>query len=168
AAEPPIIIDRAEGCFLIDLDGKRYIDGVSSLWCNVHGHRVPELDAALRRQLDSIAHSTLLGLSNVPAIKLARKLVELAPAGLQHVFFSDDGATAVVIALKMAFQYWHQRSDPRPRKTRYLALTQAYHGDTLGGVSVGGVERFHALFAPLLFPTYRAPSPYCYRCPLGL
>src|SRR5260370_6919655 len=113
----------------------RYIDGVSSLWCNVHGHRVAELDAALRQQLDSIAHSTLLGLSNVPAIKLARKLVEVAPPGLQHVFFSDDGATAVEIALKMAFQYWHQRPtgrDPRPRKTKYLALTHASHGATPG------------------------------------
>jgi adenosylmethionine-8-amino-7-oxononanoate aminotransferase len=166
--EPPLIIERAEGCMLIDLDGIRYIDGVSSLWCNVHGHRVPELDAAIRRQLDQVAHSTLLGLSNVPAIRLARKLVELAPPGLTRVFFSDDGATAVEIALKMAFQYWRQRPDPRPCKTKYLALDGAYHGDTLGDVSVGGVERFHALFAPLLFPTIRAPSPYCYRCPLGL
>src|SRR5438874_3212322 len=132
ALDAPLIIGRAEGCFLIDLDGKRYIDGVSSLWCNVHGHGVPELDTALRMQLDQLAHSTLLGLSNVPAIRLARKLAEIAPAGLTHVFFSDDGATAVEVALKMAFQYWHQRPDPRPRKTRYLALTQAYHGDTLG------------------------------------
>jgi adenosylmethionine-8-amino-7-oxononanoate aminotransferase len=168
AGERPLIIERAEGCFLIDIDGQHYIDGVSSLWCNVHGHRVPELDAALRQQLDRLAHSTLLGLSNVPAIQLARKLVELAPPGLVHVFFSDDGATAVEVALKMAFQYWQQRPDPRPRKIRYLALTDAYHGDTLGGVSVGGVARFHGLFQPLLFPTFRAPIPNCYRCPLGL
>jgi adenosylmethionine-8-amino-7-oxononanoate aminotransferase len=168
AAETPLIIERAEGCFLIDLDGNRYLDGVSSLWCNVHGHRVPELDDAVREQLDQVAHSTLLGLSSVPAIKLARKLVELAPAGLEHVFFSDDGATAVEVALKMAFQYWRQRPEPRPGKTRYLALSSAYHGDTVGSVSLGGVEPFHALFAPLLFPVLRAPSPYCYRCPLGL
>src|SRR5262249_36727702 len=168
AAEPPLIVERAEGCWLIDVDGRRYLDGPSSLWCNVHGHRAPQLDAALREQLDRVAHSTLLGAANVPAVRLARKLAELAPAGLGRVFFSDDGATAVEVALKMAFQYWRQRPDPRPGKTKFLALTNAYHGDTVGSVSVGGVGRFHALFGPLLFPTVRAPSPYCYRCPLGL
>ncbi len=168
AAETPLIIDRAEGFFLIDLDGNRYIDGVSSLWCNVHGHRVPELDEAVREQLGRVAHSTMLGLSNVPAIKLARKLVELAPPGLTHVFFSDDGATSVEVALKMAFQYWRQCPTPKPRKTRYLALGGAYHGDTLGDVSLGDIGHFHTMFAPLLFPALRAPSPYCYRCPLGL
>jgi adenosylmethionine-8-amino-7-oxononanoate aminotransferase len=168
AAQTPLIIERAHGCFLVDLDGREYIDGVSSLWCNVHGHQVPELDAAIRDQLAQVAHSTLLGLSNVPAIRLARRLVELAPPGLTRVFYSDDGATAVEVALKMAFQYWRQRPDPRPEKTQFLALTGAYHGDTLGDVSVGELARFHQLFAPLLFPTVRAPSPYCYRCPLGL
>jgi adenosylmethionine-8-amino-7-oxononanoate aminotransferase len=168
AAERPLIIGRAEGCFLIDLDGRRYLDGVSSLWCNVHGHRVAEIDAAIRDQLDAVAHSTLLGASNVPAIRLARRLVELAPPGLNHVFFSDDGATAVEVALKMAFQYWRQCPQPRPQKTQFLALQGAYHGDTLGDVSVGDLARFHHLFAPLLFPTLRAPNPHCYRCPLGL
>jgi adenosylmethionine-8-amino-7-oxononanoate aminotransferase len=168
AGERPLVIVGGEGCFLIDQDGKRYVDGVSSLWCNIHGHRVPELDAAIRKQLDSIAHCTMLGATNVPAVRLARKLAQLAPPGLTHVFYSDSGATAVEIAIKMAFQYWQQRRDPRPRKTRYLALANAYHGDTLGDVSVGGVERFHAMFRPLLFDTLRAPSPYCYRCPLGL
>jgi adenosylmethionine-8-amino-7-oxononanoate aminotransferase len=168
AQEPPLIIERAHGCFLVDLDGREYIDGVSSLWCNVHGHRVPELDQAIRAQLDLVAHSTLLGLANVPAILLARRLVEVAPTGLSRVFFSDDGATAVEVALKMAFQYWRQRPNPRPRKTQYLSLQSAYHGDTLGDVSVGDLARFHHLFAPLLFPTIRAPSHYCYRCPLGL
>jgi adenosylmethionine-8-amino-7-oxononanoate aminotransferase len=168
AAERPLIIARAHGCFLVDLDGREYLDGVSSLWCNVHGHRVPELDAAVRDQLDAVAHSTLLGLANVPSIRLARRLVELAPPGLNHVFYSDDGATAVEVALKMAFQYWRQCPQPRPEKTRFLALHAAYHGDTLGAVSVGDLARFHHLFAPLLFPTVRAPSPYCYRCPLGL
>src|SRR5262249_1767905 len=163
-----LIIERAHGCFLVDLDGNEYIDGVSSLWCNVHGHQVPELDAALRRQLDEVAHCTLLGQSNVPAIRLARKLVEAAPPGLTHVFFSDDGATAVEVALKMAFQYWRQCPRPRPDKTLFLALQGAYHGDTLGDVSVGDIGRFHNLFAPLLFPTVRAPNHYCYRCPLGL
>jgi adenosylmethionine-8-amino-7-oxononanoate aminotransferase len=168
AAEPPLVIARARGCFLIDLDGREYIDGVSSLWCNVHGHRVPELDAALREQLDRVAHTTLLGLANVPSVRLARRLVERAPPGLTRVFYSDDGATAVEVALKMAFQYWQQRPDPRPRKTCFLALHKAYHGDTLGDVSVGGMADFHGLFKPLLFPAVRAPSPYCYRCPLGL
>jgi adenosylmethionine-8-amino-7-oxononanoate aminotransferase len=168
AEEKPLIIARAHGCFLVDLDGNEYLDGVSSMWCNVHGYRVPELDAAVREQLDAVAHSTLLGLANVPSIRLARRLVELAPPGLTHVFYSDDGATAVEVALKMAFQYWRQSPEPRRHKTKFLALHGAYHGDTLGDVSVGDLARFHNLFAPLLFPTVRAPSPYCYRCPLGL
>ena len=168
AAEKPLIIERGDGCFLYDLDGRPYIDGVSSLWCNVHGHRVPELDEALREQIGRVAHSTLLGLSNVPAIELARRLVEVAPPGLSRVFYSDDGATAVEVALKMAFQYFRQRANPRPEKTSFLALTGAYHGDTLGDVSIGDIGRFHSLFKPLLFPTLRAPSPHCYRCPLGL
>ncbi len=166
--ERPLIIRRGHGCYLVDLDGREYLDGTSSLWCNVHGHRVPELDDAIRAQLDEIAHSTLLGMANVPSVKLARKLVELAPPGLSRVFFSDDGATAVEVALKMAFQYQRQRPDPKPGKTRFLSLNRAYHGDTLGDVSVGDLARFHHLFAPLLFPAVRAPSHYCYRCPLGL
>src|ERR1041385_7918641 len=145
AVDRPLIIERADGCFLIDVEGKRYIDGVSSLWCNVHGHRVPELDAALREQLDRVAHSTMLGLANVPATVLARRLVEAAPPGLTRVFYSDDGATAVEVALKMAFQYWRQCARPRPHKTRFLALQGAYHGDTLGDVSVGDIGRFHNL-----------------------
>jgi adenosylmethionine-8-amino-7-oxononanoate aminotransferase len=168
AASDPLIIERAEGVYLIDVQGRRYLDGVSSLWCNVHGHRHPALDAAVRDQLDKVAHSTLLGVSHPAAIELARQLVERAPAGLNHVFFSDDGATAVEVALKLAFQYWRQKTDPEPRRTRFVALEGAYHGDTLGDVSVGGVERFHAVFRPLLFPVLRAPAPDCYRCPLGL
>jgi adenosylmethionine-8-amino-7-oxononanoate aminotransferase len=168
AEETPLIIERAEGCFLIDLDGRKYLDGVSSLWCNLHGHRVPELDGAASEQLDRVAHTTLLGMGSVPSIRLARRLVEHAPPGLTRVFYSDDGATAVEVALKMAFQYWRQCSTPQLKKTQFLALGGAYHGDTLGDVSVGDLARFHCLFAPLLFPTIRAPSPYCYRCPLGL
>ena len=168
AESEPTLIDRAEGCYLFDAEGNRYLDGVSSLWCNVHGHRHPSLDAALRDQLDKVAHSTLLGLTHAPAIELARRLVELAPEGLTRVFFSDDGATAVEVALKMAFQYWRQKADPEPGRTRFLALSNAYHGDTLGDVSVGGVDRFHAMFGPLLFASLRAPAPDCYRCPLGM
>lgn len=168
AAQPPLIVERGQGGLLYDLDGKEYIDGTASMWCNVHGHRVPELDAALREQLDRVAHSTLLGLGNVPSVLLARKLAEVAPPGLTRVFYSDDGATAVEVALKMAFQYWRQCHTPRPEKTQFLALGGAYHGDTLGDVSVGDRTRFHQLFTPLLFAALRAPSPYCYRCPLNL
>ncbi|MGQ9574988.1 MAG: adenosylmethionine--8-amino-7-oxononanoate transaminase [Thermoguttaceae bacterium] len=164
----PLIIEQAEGCTLIDIEGNRYLDGVSSLWCNIHGHRHPELDEAIRRQLDRVAHVTNLGASNPTTIKLARRLVELAPAGLEHVFFSDDGATAVEVALKMAFQYWRQCPEPRPEKTWFVALSEAYHGDTLGSVSVGGVERFHAMFRPLLFKTLRVPTPDLYRRPPGV
>jgi adenosylmethionine-8-amino-7-oxononanoate aminotransferase len=166
-AAEPLVIERGEGVYLYDIHGRRYLDGVSSLWCNVHGHRHPALDAAVRAQLEEVAHTTLLGVTHPAAILLARRLVERAPAGLTRVFFSDDGATAVEVALKMAFQYWRQKPDPEPARTLFLALEGAYHGDTLGDVSVGGVERFHAAFGPLLFPVLRAPAPHCYRCPLG-
>ena len=164
----PLVIDRAHGCTLVDLDGREYLDGTSSLWCNLHGHRHPRLDQALREQLDRVAHVTNLGMSNPTTIELAKRLVDLTPAGLNHVFFSDDGATAVEVALKMAFQYWRQRPDPRPEKTVYVALGDAYHGDTLGSVSVGGVERFHAMFEPLLFEIIRVPAPDMYRLPPGV
>jgi adenosylmethionine---8-amino-7-oxononanoate aminotransferase len=151
--EEPLIVERAEGTDLIDLAGRRYIDGVSSLWCNVHGHRHPRIDAAVREQLDSVAHSTMLGLTHRPAIELARRLVELAPPGLTRVFYSDSGSTAAEIALKMAFQYWRQRGEER---TRFVALRMAYHGDTIGSVSVGGIDLFHSLYRPLLFDTLKA------------
>ena len=167
-ASEPLVIERGEGVYLFDTEGNRYLDGVSSLWCNVHGHRHPTIDAALREQIDQIAHSTLLGVTHPSAIDLARELVKRAPPGLTRVFYSDDGATAVEVALKMAFQYWRQKAIPEPERTHFVALGGAYHGDTLGDVSVGGVERFHAMFQPLLFPTLRAPIPHCYRCPLGL
>jgi adenosylmethionine---8-amino-7-oxononanoate aminotransferase len=164
----PLILARAEGTKLVDVDGNEYLDGVSSVWCNVHGHRHPRLDAAIREQLDRVAHVTSLGSSNPTTIRLARRLVDIAPAGLAHVFFSDNGATAVEVAIKMALQYWRQRAEPRPKKTTYLALSNAYHGDTLGSVSVGGVERFHAMFEPLLFEVLRAPAPDMYRLPSGV
>jgi len=155
----PLLIERAKGCTLIDVHGNRYLDGVSSLWCNVHGHRHPRIDAAIREQLERVAHVTSLGLSNPTTVKLAKRLVDLAPAGLNHVFFSDNGATAVEVALKLAFQYWRQCDDPQPQKTKYLAFDAGYHGDTLGSVSVGGVARFHAMFEPLLFDVVRLPAP---------
>ncbi len=164
AKEDPVIIKSADGSYLVDIDGNRYLDGFSSMWCNVHGHRVPAIDQAIRNQLDEVGHSTLLGLSNIPAIKLAEKLVEISPDGLSHVFYSDNGATAVEVALKMAFQYWQQRPDPRPDKNTYLHLTESYHGDTLGSVSVGGISLFHKVYHPLLFKTLSAPVPHPYRC----
>jgi len=165
--EKPLIIEKGEDSFLIDVYGNRYLDGVSSLWVNLHGHRREEMDQAIINQVREISHSTLLGLSNVPAIKLAKKLVEITPKGLNKVFYSDGGSTAVEIALKMAFQYWQQKSSPQREKTKFISLNLAYHGDTLGAVSAGGIDTFHKLYQPLLFPTYRVPSPYCYRCSLG-
>jgi adenosylmethionine-8-amino-7-oxononanoate aminotransferase len=164
----PLIIERARGCTLHDTDGNAYLDGVSSMWCNVHGHGHPKLDAALHEQLARVAHVTSLGVSNPTTIRLAKRLVELAPPGLNHVFFSDNGATAVEVAIKMALQYWQQCPDPQPQKTLYVALGEAYHGDTLGSVSVGGVARFHAAFKPLLFETIRLPAPDTYRLPAGI
>lgn len=164
----PLIIERGKGAYLFDCRGHRYLDGVSSLWVNVHGHRHPALDRALRGQLAKIAHSTLLGLSNPPAIRLARELVRLAPSGLTRVFYSDDGSTAVEVALKMAVQYWRQRNLRAGPKRTFLHLDLAYHGDTVGAMSVGGIDLFHGRFRSLLFPTLAADPPYCYRCPLTL
>jgi adenosylmethionine-8-amino-7-oxononanoate aminotransferase len=154
AREDPVIVERAEGTDLIDTRGNRYIDGVSSLWCNVHGHRHPRIDAAIRDQLDRVAHTTMLGLSHPAAIELAHRLVEVAPPGLTRVFYSDSGSTATEIALKMAFQYWRQQGDER--RTRFVSLREAYHGDTIGSVSVGGIDLFHATYRPLLFDTLTA------------
>lgn len=161
----PLIIERASGCVLIDVHGREYLDGVSSLWCNVHGHRHPRIDQAIREQLDRVAHVTSLGMSNPTTIQLAQRLVEIAPRGLAHVFFSDSGASAVEVALKIAFQYFQQRTDPQPAKTKFIAFEDAYHGDTLGSVSVGGVARFHDVFRPLLFDVLRLPTPDTYRFP---
>ncbi len=159
-SDDPLIIERAEGNELVDDLGRRYLDGVSSLWCNVHGHRKREIDEAIRAQLDRVAHSTLLGLASVPSIELAEALARIAPEGLTRVFYSDSGSTAVEVALKMAYQYWQQRG--RPEKTRFAALAESYHGDTVGSVSVGGMELFHGIFRGLLFDVERltSPSPY--------
>src|SRR4051794_41370616 len=151
--EQPLIVQRAEGTDLIDTEGRRYIDGVSSLWCNVHGHRHPRIDAAVQEQLGKVAHSTMLGLSHRPAIELAKRLVDIAPPGLTRVFYSDSGSTATEIALKIAFQYWAQNGETRPK---FITLEDAYHGDTLGSVSAGGIDLFHATYRPLLFDTLEA------------
>jgi adenosylmethionine-8-amino-7-oxononanoate aminotransferase len=214
--EKPIIISEGRDCFIKDIYGRWYLDGVSSLWVNIHGHRKKEINEAIKKQLKKIAHSTLLGLSNVPAIRLGEKLVKIVQkslpphpplvkggqkwdemkesnqilnignpplppfskggtggfekggqreSGLSKVFYSDNGSTAVEVALKIAFQYWkHKGVD---RKNAFISLNNAYHGDTIGAVSVGGVNVFHKAFGPLLFKTYKSPSPYCYRCELG-
>ncbi|MEE9584901.1 MAG: adenosylmethionine--8-amino-7-oxononanoate transaminase [Candidatus Brocadiales bacterium] len=160
----PVIIKEAEGVILRDIHGNEYIDGVSAMWCNIHGHRNRHIDRAVKAQLDKVAHSTLLGLSNVPAVRLAKRLVEVTPEGLNKVFYSDNGSTAVEAALKMSFQYWQQTGSPEKRG--FIALEHGYHGDTLGAVGVGGIRSFHAPYKPLLFETTFAPAPYCYRCPL--
>ena len=156
----PLLIERAEGCTLFDIDGREYLDGVEQ---PVVQPARPSASADRRRDSRAtrrVAQSRLRWARRIRRrFELAKRLVDIAPAGLNHVFFSDDGATAVEVALKMAFQYWRQRPDPRPEKTLYVALGDAYHGDTLGGVSVGGVERFHAMFAPLLFEVLRLPAP---------
>jgi adenosylmethionine---8-amino-7-oxononanoate aminotransferase len=174
-AEEAPLIERAEGVWLVDGEGRRYIDGVSSLWCNVHGHCHPSLDAAVRAQLERVAHTTMLGLSHPAAEHLGRRLVELAPRApaseangaigkggraspLRRVFFSDSGSTAVEVALKMAFQYWRQATDARPERTTFVSLRDAYHGDTLGSVSVGGIDLFHSLYRPLLFDAHSIPA----------
>ena len=155
----PLLLERGEGCWLVDTAGRRYLDGSASMWCNVHGHRHPRLDAALVAQAAKVAHTTNLGLSNPTTVAFARRLVELAPPGLDRVFFSDDGSTAIEAALKMAFQFWRQCPAPRPRRQRFIAIGEAYHGDTLGAVGVGGVDRFTSLFEPLTFAPIRLPSP---------
>jgi adenosylmethionine---8-amino-7-oxononanoate aminotransferase len=158
AEEDAPIIERAERCELIDVEGRHYIDGVSSLWCNVHGHRHPAIDIAVRDQMDRVSHSTMLGLSHRPAIELAQRLVEIAPDGLSRVFYSDSGSTAAEVALKMAFQYWQQQGGASARRTRFVALRDAYHGDTIGSVSVGGIDLFHGAYGPLLFGALHAEA----------
>jgi adenosylmethionine-8-amino-7-oxononanoate aminotransferase len=165
--DDPIVIERGEGNYLFDTDGNRYFDGVSSLWVNLFGHHRKEIDDAVRAQLDLLAHSTFLGLSHPPAIELAEKLLAAAPPGLSRVFYSDNGSTAMEIAIKMAFQYWRQKENGEKKKT-FLTLSEAYHGDTIGSVSAGGIDLFHKIFRPLLFSTRRIPTPHCYRCPFGL
>jgi len=159
------VIERGEGCYLIDTEGRRYLDGVSSLWCNVFGHRVPAIDQAVKKQLGKIAHTTFLGLTHPLAVELAEKLIEIAPKGLTRVFYSDSGSEAMEIALKIAYQYWQQRG--QPQKKKIAKLTNAYHGDTIGSVSLGGIELFHQIYKPLLFETLAVPSPYRYRWETG-
>ncbi|MCR2805203.1 adenosylmethionine--8-amino-7-oxononanoate transaminase [Paenibacillus soyae] len=160
-ASDPLIIERGEGIMLYDMQGRAYYDGFSSVWLNVHGHNVPELNQAIAEQLGRVAHSTLLGMANVPAVQLAEKLVRIAPEGLTKVFFSDAGATGVEIAIKMAFQYWRNRGIPG--KSSFITMNQAYHGDTIGAVSIGAIPLYHDIFRPMLFPAHVLPYPNAYR-----
>jgi len=153
-ADDPIVITHGEGVYVFDSDGRRYIDGTGSLWCNVHGHRVPAIDHAIRAQLDKIAHSTLLGLAGEPSILLAEKLIRIAPPGLAKVFYSDSGATATEVAFKIAVQYWWNLG--HPEKTEFVAIEEAYHGDTVGGMSVGMTSAFHKPYRPLMFKVHYA------------
>jgi adenosylmethionine-8-amino-7-oxononanoate aminotransferase len=157
-AQEPLVIESADGTDLVDNEGRRYIDGVSSLWCNVHGHRHPLIDGAVRDQLERVAHSTMLGLTHPGGAELAARLVDLAPPGLTRVFYSDSGSAAVEVALKMAFQYWQQRGGQHMRRNRFVCLREAYHGDTLGAVSVGGIDLFHRSYGPLLFRVHRVDA----------
>jgi len=163
---PPLIIEEGRGSYVKDIRGRWYLDGISSLWVNVHGHRKREIDEAIIQQVRKISHSTLLGISNVPAIELAEQLVKIAPRGLSKVFYSDNGSTAVEVALKMAFQFWKQSSKKDSKKKKFISLKNGYHGDTIGSVSIGGIDLFHGIYRPLLFPTLKVESPYCYRCPI--
>lgn len=161
----PLILESGDGIKVRDIDGKEYYDGFSSVWLNVHGHRKKELDEAIKKQLEKIAHSTLLGMTNVPATELAEKLIDISPEGLKRVFYSDSGATAMEIALKMAFQYWANKG--KPEKQKFVSMLNGYHGDTIGAVSVGAIELFHRVYGPLMFKGFKAPVPYVYRSESG-
>ena len=164
--EDVAVIESGKGVTLRGVDGAEWLDGHSSYWCNLHGHSEPRMNRAIQRQLGKISHSTFLGLANEPAARLSEKLVEISPPGLERVFYSDDGSTAVEVALKMSCQYW-SHVDPKGQRNKFLSLGGAYHGDTVGAVSVGGIDLYHSVFKSLLFDSLFVPSPYCYRCPLG-
>ena len=151
--ESQLVITEAQGCYLIDDQGRRYLDGISSLWVNLHGHRHPVIDAAIKQQLEKVAHTTMLGLTHPLATQLGKRLVDLAPRSLSRVFYSDTGAAAMEIALKMAFQYWQQADPPQQQRKAFLSIQNAYHGDTVGAMSVGGIDIYRHAYASLFFPT---------------
>lgn len=162
---PPILIEKAKGIKVYDGKGRFYYDTISSWWCNVHGHNHPRIKSAINEQLDSLEHVLFAGFTHKPAIKLAQKVISLAPGKLTKVFFSDNGSTSVEVALKLSFQYWQNQG--HRKKIRFVSLDYGYHGDTIGAMSVSGVGLFNKVFSPLFFSSYKVPSPYCYRCPLG-
>ncbi len=174
--ETPTIIEKGDGVTLTDIEGKQYLDGTSSLWVNIHGHRNPLINRALIEQIEKISHSTLLGLANLPSIELAKKLIEISPKGksfsgptkLSKVFYSDNGSTAVEIAIKIAFCFWKNQGKRLTKKEKFVSFVNAYHGDTIGSVSLGGIDLFHHTYQSLLFETIKVPAPTCYRCPISL
>jgi adenosylmethionine-8-amino-7-oxononanoate aminotransferase len=165
AMEPPMLVDRAEGLFLFDADGNRYYDAISSWWCVVHGHGHPRIREAVARQMERLDHVLFAGVTHEPAVRLASRLAAIAPEGLSRVFFSDNGSTAVEVALKMSLQC--RRNLGHEERTGFVCLDRGYHGDTTGCMSVSGVDSFLRAFRPILFPARRVPAPYCYRCPVG-
>ena len=165
-SRPPLLIEKAQGVKLYDANGNYYYDTIASWWCNVHGHNHPKIKKAISEQLDSLEHVLFAGFTHKPAIRLAEKLVAITPVQLTKVFFTDNGSTAVETALKMSLQYW--LNSGKKRKNKFVSLDLAYHGDTVGAMSVGGNTIFNQAFSPLLFETFKVPSPYCYRCPMGL
>ncbi len=163
--EAPLIIDSGKGVYIRDIEGNQYIDAISSWWVNTLGHSHPRLNEAIKRQLEKIEHVLLAGFSHVPAIELAERLVQITPDKLTKVFYSDNGSTAVEVALKMAYQYCQQAG--MTGKKKFVALKNSYHGDTIGAASVGGICVYHEIYRPMLFDIFQAESPYCYRCPAG-
>ena len=161
----PVLIERGKGIYLYDSDGNRYIDGVSSWWVNTLGHSNPRLNKVLTQQAEKIEHVLLADFTHKPAVELAQRLIELAGEPFSKVFYSDDGSTAVEVAIKMAYQYWYQKG--KPEKKHFVSMTESYHGDTLGSVSVGGIDIYKKIFSPLVFETLKVSAPYCYRCPKG-
>ena len=159
----PVLIERGKGIYLYDSDGNRYIDGVSSWWVNTLGHSNPRLNKVLTQQAEKIEHVLLADFTHKPAVELAQRLIELAGEPFSKVFYSDDGSTAVEVAIKMAYQYWYQKG--KPEKKHFVSMTESYHGDTLGSVSVGGIDIYKKIFSPLVFETLKVSAPYCYRCP---
>ena len=162
----PLPIVRGEGVYLYTEDGRKILDGISSWWVNIHGHSHPKLNEALAAQARQIEHVLFAGCTHRPAVELAEALLQVIPAGLTRIFYSDNGSTAVEVALKMTMQYWVNRG--QPRRAKFVTLHHGYHGDTVGAMSVSEDSIFTRAFTPLLFPVFRAHAPYCYRCPLGL
>ncbi|KUG24535.1 adenosylmethionine-8-amino-7-oxononanoate aminotransferase [hydrocarbon metagenome] len=164
-SNPPLLIEKARGIKLYDASGRWYYDTISSWWCNIHGHLHPRIVNAVKQQLDNLDHTLFAGITHKPAIELSERLIQISPDGLQRVFYSDNGSTAVEVALKMSVQYW--RNSGRPEKSKFISFDRAYHGDTVGCMSVSGESIFTQAFTPFMFSGYKIPSPYCYRCPMG-
>jgi len=156
-AQPPIPIRRGRGAWLEDYAGRRYLDAISSWWVNLFGHANPRINAAVRSQLESLEHVILAGFTHEPVIALSEALTALAPPGLTHCFYADNGSSAVEVAVKMSFHYWRNRG--QPAKRRFITLANSYHGETLGALAVGNVELYKEIYRPLLMEVITAPSP---------